>query len=105
MSACTALTVVAAVAVFGVVGSVSVAVTETELFIVPAAVGVTTILTVALAPLLIVPKLQVSTPATGGSVHEPCEGVAETNVALAGKVSVSVTAVALAGPALDTVTA
>jgi hypothetical protein len=68
-----------------------------------AAVVVTVMLTVALAPLLIVPRLQVSTPATGAP-QAPCDDVAVTKFVVAGKVSVSVTPVALLGPAFVTVT-
>jgi hypothetical protein len=64
-----------------------------------AAWGVTVTLTTALAALIIVPRLQVSTPAAGVA-QVPWVGVAETNVELAGSVSVRVTTVALFGPLL-----
>ena len=81
-----ATTNVVSVAVLGVVGSNSVAVAVAVFEIVPIAafVGVTVIRTVAFAPLLSVPRLQVTV-----AVPEqlPCDGVEDTNVKFAGKMS------------------
>jgi hypothetical protein len=67
-------------------------------------VTVTTMVTVTLAPLLIVPRLQVTMPAACEQVPVGAlDGVADTNVTPAGSVSVSVAAAA-EGPALETVT-
>src|SRR5437660_9496 len=99
-----ALTVVAAVAVLlAALVSVSVEVTAAVLVMLPVVVGARTMMvTVALAPLLMAPRLPVTVvPAV---VTVPWLGVAETNVTPAGNVSVSVTLVALPGPALATVT-
>src|SRR5437763_1974077 len=83
--------------------SVSVAVTVAVFVMVPGVGGAwTTIVTVALAPLLMVPRLPVTVlPAV---VTVPWLGVAETNVTPAGNVSVRVTPVAALGPLLATVT-
>ena len=54
--------------------------------------------TVALAASASVPSAQVTVPLDSEQV--PCEGVAESNVTPAGSVSVTVTPVALEGPAL-----
>ena len=66
----------------------------------PVVLGVATTVTVALDPALIVPRMQ-----TIGALpaHVPWLGVAETNVRLPAKVSVSVVAVAVDGPLLVTV--
>jgi hypothetical protein len=64
----------------------------------PASTRVTRVI-VALAPLAIVPKLQVTVPVP---LHDPCDGVAETNVSPDGSTSVTTAAVALLGPALLT---
>jgi hypothetical protein len=101
----TGVTAVVAVAVlFAGVGSGSLAVTVAVLvMVVPpaAAVGVTWIVTVALAPLARVPNAQVTVVLlTGGGVQAPWLGVAETKVTFAGSVSVTVTPVAGEGPAL-----
>src|SRR5687767_4786548 len=94
-----ATTRVSSLSVAGV-GSFSVAVALALFVIVPGVFGVTRIVTVAFALLLIVPRLQVT-----GAVpeQEPCDGVDETNVTLTGKVSVSTTLVAFDGPAFETV--
>jgi hypothetical protein len=81
-------------------GSPVVLVTLAVLFNVPAAVGVTTIVTVALPPLLMVPRLQETVLVP---VQLPWLGVAETYVAPAGSVSVTVTPDALLGPPFVTV--
>jgi hypothetical protein len=102
----TGVTVVVADAVlFAAPGSNSAALTVAELVIEAAVapVVVTTTATVALALELIVPRLQVNDPAAG-ALHVPALGVEETNVTPAGKVLVSITAVAGDGPAFDTVT-
>jgi hypothetical protein len=67
----------------------------------PAVVGVTTIVTVALPPFAMLPRLQVT-------VLDPLQplpwlGVADTNITPAGKGSVTVTPVAVLGPALPTI--
>ena len=68
--------------------------------IVPAAVGVTVMVTVALSPLARLPRLQV----TGAvPLQVPWLGVAEPNVTPLGSVSVTVTMVASDGPSLVTV--
>jgi hypothetical protein len=82
-------------------GSFVVLATLALLLMVPVAVGVTTIEIVALPGKARLPTLQVTVPADG--VHEPWLGVAETNVTLPGKVSVTVTADAAVGPLLVTV--
>lgn len=92
------MTTVAALALlFAGTASPTADVTLAWLVIEPWAWGVTTIETVALAPLAIVPSGQVTTPAD--CEHVPCEGVAELNVTPAGSVSDSWTDVALDGPA------
>src|SRR5262244_3904465 len=93
-----AWTVVVAVAVFGVVGSGCVAVTLAELLRLPLVLAptFTTIVTVALLPALIVPKLQLTVV---DPVHAaPWLGVAETSVTPAGSGSLKATPVALFGP-------
>ena len=90
-------TVVVAVAVlFDVTGSFSAAVTPAVLFSVPTDVGVTRIVMVALAPTSRLPILQVTDPAV--SEQPPTVDAAETNVTVAGSVSLTVTAVAGEGP-------
>ena len=66
----------------------------------PAASGVTEISTPAPCPLAIVPSAHVTVPLD--SAHVPWDGVADPNVTPAGSVSVTVTPVALDGPALAT---
>jgi len=99
-----AVTVVLAVALlFALLGSASLAVTLAVLVIVPPDVGaVTTIVTVALPALAIVPRLHVTVPALW--VQVPWVGVADTKPTPAGKVSVKLTPVATLGPALLTLT-
>jgi len=99
-----AVTVVLAVALlFALLESASVAVTVALLVIVPPEVGaVTTIVTVALDPLAIDPRLQVTVPALW--VQVPWVAVADTKPTPAGKVSVRVTPLAPLGPALLTLT-
>jgi hypothetical protein len=81
-------------------GSLVVLDTLAVLLNVPAAVGVTTIVTVALAPLATLPRLQVTVLVP---LQPPWLGVADTNVVAAGNVSVTVTAEAEVGPPLVTV--
>lgn len=85
---------------FAVFGSVSFAVTLAVLLNVPAAVGVTTIVTVALAPLINVPRVHETVVVP---VQLPCVVDDETNVAPAGNGSVITTLVAELGPLLVTV--
>jgi hypothetical protein len=95
------LTVVVVVAeLLADVGSVSVAVTLAVLVRVPVAVGVTTMVIVALPPFTIPPRLHVTMPPD--SVHTGPVGVTETKVTPVGSVSVSTTLVASAGPPLLT---
>ena len=61
----------------------------------PAAVGVTTMVTVALPPLAMLPSAQLT---VAPAVQVPWLGVAETRLALAGKVFVRLVAVAISGP-------
>ena len=63
--------------------------------------GRTLIWTVALAPLAKVPSWHVTVPLACEQV--PWEGVAESKVMLAGRVSVTVVAVGAPGPELPTV--
>lgn len=95
------VTVVVTVAVLSSgLGSNSVAFTLAELVSVPAVVGVTTIVTVALQP------SKHSRPRLQTTIAVPLQlalGVEETNVTPAGKVSVRVTPVASDGPLLVTV--
>src|SRR2546425_1104389 len=74
--------------------SVSLPATEAVLVIVPAVVGVTTTVIVSVAPGARLPMSSVRTPPVGVSVAPLVLSVAETNVALAGSVSPSVTPVA-----------
>jgi hypothetical protein len=80
-------------------GSVLLVETDAVLTTVPVAVGVTTMLIEADAPLASDPSVQETVVVP---VHEPVEGVADTNVTVAGSVSVMVTFVAVSGPRLDT---
>jgi hypothetical protein len=88
---------------FAVFGSDSLPVTRAVLVIVPVAPGVTTIVTVAVAPLAKFPMLQVTIPPD--CVQLPWLGVAVPYATLEGNVSVIVTPVAGNGPLLVTVTA
>ena len=74
------------------------------LVIFPATVGVTTIVTVAVVPLAILPRLQVTVPVwpASGVLQLPWVDVAETNFTLVGSVSVIPTLVAVSGPLLAT---
>lgn len=93
-----ALTVVLTVAVlFPGTGSVSLAATLAVFVSVPAAVGLTTIVTVALAVFARVPRLQLTV-----AVQIPWLGVTETKVTFVGTASVKVTPVAGDGPLLVT---
>src|SRR5205809_175223 len=69
--------------------------TVAVLLSIPAAVGLTLRTIVADAPLLSEPRLQVTVVVP---LQLPCDGVAETNVALAGMTSVTTTDVAVFGP-------
>ena len=96
------LTVVVAVAeLLPVLGSVSLPLTEAVLLRdgTAAAVGVTTIVADALAPLFRLPRLQ---PIVVVPLQLPWLEATETNVTLAGSVSVTVTPVAVNGPLLVT---
>jgi len=76
-------------------GSGSLPETRARFVRVPAAAGVTTIVTFASAPCRIVPSAHV----TGADpLHEPCEVLAETSVTPAGSVSARTTPVAAVGP-------
>ena len=84
-------------------GSVSAEVTDAVLVSIAGAPGaVTTMSTPRDVVLGIEPMLHVTVPDT--CVQVPCVGVAETKVTPAGSVSVSVTPVAVDGPALNTLT-
>ena len=83
-----------------VLGSVTPLVTLAVLLMVPVTVGVTIIVTFAETPLPNVPRLQVTVLVP---LQLPWLGVADTNVTPAGKVSVTVTPVALFGPLFVTV--
>jgi hypothetical protein len=97
----TAYTDVVAVAVlFAVLISGSIAATLTVLLTPPTTVGVTTIDTIGLEPMPIVPRLQVT---VNVPAQEPWLGVAETNVSDPGRESLKSTPVALAVPLLVTV--
>ena len=74
--------------------------TEAVFESVPAAVGVTTRLTVALVPAAIVPRLQTMVLVP---VQLPWLGVAETKFTPAGKISVIVAVIDKLGSTLDTV--
>src|SRR5262249_31070724 len=78
-------------------GSASFAATLAVLLIFPAAVGVTSICTLELAETAMLPIAQVTVP---DASLQP--GLAETNVTVAGSVSVTVTPVASSGPLLVT---
>ncbi len=96
-----ALTVVDAVAeLFAAFGSLSVAATLAVLEMVPGWTGTTFTVTVAVAPLLTVPRLQVTVAVPE---QEPWLGTAEVNMTVAGSGSVTMTFVAFDGPALPTV--
>jgi hypothetical protein len=94
-----AVTVVVTVAVlFPGMGSVSLAATLAVFVTVPAAVGVTTIVTVDLAAFARLPRLQLT-----AAVQVPWLGVAETNVTPEGSASVRVTPVTGDGPLFVTI--
>jgi hypothetical protein len=96
------LTVVLALAeLLDVLESVSLAVTLTELVMVPAVVAVTTMDTVELLPLAREPRSQVTV--LPDWLQLPWLGVADTKVTPEGRVSVRVTPEALQGPLLVTV--
>jgi hypothetical protein len=81
-----------------VLGSGSVAVTDAVLVMLPAATGLMMMVTVAVAALARVPRLQLT-----AAVQVPWLGVAETNVTPVGTASVKVTPVAGDGPLLVTI--
>jgi hypothetical protein len=94
-------TVVVAVALlFAVLGSEVVELTVAVFESGAAAVGVTTIVTVAEAPEASVPRLHVTVAVPE---QEPTDGVADTKVTPAGSVSLTLTAAAALGPALAAV--
>lgn len=70
---------------------------------VPLAVGVTVMVIVAVAPLAKLPSVQLSVPDDGGA-QVPWLGVADTNVALDGRKSLTVTPVPFEGPLFVIVT-
>ncbi len=91
------LTVVTAVALlFAELGSLTLDEALAVLLIDPVDCGVTVIWTLALAPFAMVPSGQLTVPAACEQL--PCEGVADTNVTPAGRVSLSETLGALDGP-------
>ena len=96
--------VIAVELLFTALGSVDVLLTVAVLeIVVPAGSEtalVTTSVTVAEPPLMIVPSEQLTGDA---ALHVPCDGVAETNVVFAGIVSDTVTLAASDGPLFDTV--
>jgi hypothetical protein len=95
------VTVVEVVAeLFVVTGSGVAEVTLTVFVSVPAAVGVTTMVMVAVAAFAKVPRLQVTAAVPE---HEPVDVVAETKVTPAGNVSVTDTPWAESGPLFVTV--
>lgn len=82
-------------------GSVWLAVTVALFVNAPDAVGVTTMVTITAPPLLILPRVQFTGPLP---LHEPWVVADETKVIpVAGKVSTTVTLVAVAGPLFVTV--
>src|SRR5205807_355090 len=86
---------------FARLGSDSVPVTVATLVAVPAFMAVTTIVTVALAPLMRFPRLQVIVPPP---LQLPWLDCAETKIVLGGNASVSFTLVAEMGPLFLTLT-
>ena len=80
---------------FELSGSASVAVTFAVFVIWPAVFGVTTMVTIALAPFVSVPTPQVTVVVP---LQEPCVVEVDPKVTLPGKVSVTLTFVAVAGP-------
>ena len=85
------------------IGSVSLPLTTAVFVILPAAVGVTTMVTVAVVSFAIPPILQVTIVAPRAQL--PRVAVAETNVTLLGSLSESVTPEARSGPLFRTATA
>ena len=94
--------VLALAVLLAVLGSVVVAVTLPVSVTVPVAVGVTVIFTVTVAALAMVPTVQVRVGAV--NVHGPWLAVAPTKFSPAGKLSVTMTPAACAGPLFLTVT-
>src|SRR5687768_9763081 len=84
----------------GVGSSSGVLATVAVLANVPKAGGVMTSVIVAVPPLAIAPRVQVTVVVPE---QLPCDGVAETNVVPAGRMSVTTTFDAVSGPALLTV--
>src|SRR5215813_7437020 len=84
---------------FVVSKSVSVAATEAVFIICPGADGVTTMVTTAVPPLARLPNAQLTGPVP---LHAPCVVADETNATPEGKLSVTFTPVACAGPLLVT---
>jgi hypothetical protein len=97
---CRGLTIVNAVAMLLVVlGSLSLPATLAVLLMLPALLGITTIVIVALAPLFRAPRLQIIILLR---LQFPWLGVAETKLTrgLVGNMSITVTSVASEGPLL-----
>jgi hypothetical protein len=83
---------------FWLLGSAGEAAETVALFFsVPFALGLAMIVTVAAAPLPIVPSEHVTVFLDGFDVHVPCEELAELKPAFLGSVSLTVTPVAAAG--------
>ena len=96
-----AVTVVSSLSVFGVVGSAVVAVTDALLDIKPPSAGaVTVIVIVGAAPTASEALVHVTTPADSLQVHPVPD--AETYAVPAGSVSVTISDVAVLGPAFET---
>src|SRR5258706_3726545 len=87
----------------GKYGSASARVTVAVFVNIPATVGTTTIVMVALFPPGTVPRLHLTTPAD--CVQLPCGLVAQTNVTPGGRMFVTTTLVEDEGPAFATVSA
>jgi hypothetical protein len=78
--------------------------TFAEFVIVPAFVGFTTMVTVAVCPEAMVPRLQRMAFAFGAKVHVPCVEVDDTSFEFFGSRSSKLTPAAVAGPRFVTVT-
>ena len=104
MAGVAVIVVVAVDALFAGVGSVAAEETVAVLEMIVPAVNPEPVWTtreiVAFPPFAIVPRLQVTVAVP---LHDPAEGVAETNVTPAGRVSDTLTLVAALGPRLFTV--
>src|SRR5438874_8380963 len=100
MSAPGATEIAAVLALFAGFGSFTALLTAAVLAMMPSALVVTLSVTVAFPPLTSVPSEQLTRPALWP--HVPCDPLALWNVSEAGNASVTVTAVAICGPALWT---